>query len=81
MLLSEVILLLWNTHMQLDSKPTKWSVLKETERFQNQVSKCGWKASAVIGFKSNFFCYTVKQEAKQIQRLGQESRDPNGGMR
>ena len=81
-LLSEVILL-WNTHMQLDSKLTNWSILKETERFQNQVSKCGWKVSAVIGLKSNFFFffYTVKEEAKQIQCLGQESRDPNGGMR
>lgn len=63
-ILSEVILLLWNNHMQLDSKLTKWSVLKETEKLQNQISKCGWKVSAVVGFKSNSFYIYCERRSK-----------------
>lgn len=56
------------THTQLDTKRTKWSVLKETHREVSKPNKQMWlKGSVVTGFKNNLF-YTVKTKTNPMFR-------------
>ena len=63
-LLSEVVLLLRNTCNLIVNWLNAAFWKKQTERFQNQVSTCGWKVSAIIAFKSNFFLIYFERRSK-----------------
>ena len=70
---SNVFTATWTTFSLIKKKDNKDTNSDLREKNQNHMQT---NANLEEGQSAYLF-----QEAKQIQRLGQESRDPNGGMR
>ena len=61
------------THTQLDTKQTKWSILKETHRVVSKPSKQMWlKGSVVTGFENNHFLHCKKQNKTNLMFRAKE---------